>query len=52
MRRRTLPGCWRPAGCIMPETVPLIEPRGLWVGLLFLALLAVYLWADRKWPGH
>jgi len=31
--------------------IPLVEPRGLWIGLLFLALLAVYLWADRKWPG-
>jgi len=35
----------------MPEVVPLIEPRGPWVGLLFLALLIVYLWADQKWPG-
>jgi len=35
----------------MPDPVPLIEPRGLWVGLLFLALLVVFLWADRKWPA-
>ena len=33
----------------LPST-PLFEPRGLWVGIVFLLLLGVFLYLDKRFP--